>query len=148
MRWGCFEGLTEVFLLEKGAFDGQFCAELERYDLGHGSNGVQDDSNHSNANTALSTDTLHNLYETAEKKIAKRLIGRTRRGYLMSSARWDLERGDVICVFLGGSVPYALRPKGDHYILMGEVYVHGIINGEVMEAVARKELRLEWITLK
>jgi hypothetical protein len=39
--------------------------------------------------------------------------------------------GDVICIFLGGSVPFVLRPGSyDGYMLVGEVYVHGIMDGE------------------
>ena len=46
----------------------------------------------------------------------------------------DVEIGDVICIFLGGLVPYILRQEPDGiYSLIGEVYVHGIMYGEHME---------------
>jgi hypothetical protein len=45
----------------------------------------------------------------------------------------DTEKGDLICVFDGGEVPYLLRPAGnDSYILIGECYLHGIMDGEAM----------------
>ncbi|KAK5936637.1 hypothetical protein PMZ80_011102 [Knufia obscura] len=38
--------------------------------------------------------------------------------------------GDVICVFLGATVPYVLRPQTDGSLsLVGECYVHGVMNG-------------------
>ncbi|KAF2810809.1 HET-domain-containing protein [Mytilinidion resinicola] len=38
--------------------------------------------------------------------------------------------GDVVCILLGGDVPYLLRKCGESYILVGEAYVHGIMYGE------------------
>ena len=41
--------------------------------------------------------------------------------------------GDMICVFLGGNVPWVIRQEGDEYTLVGECYVHGIMTGEIMQ---------------
>ena len=41
--------------------------------------------------------------------------------------------GDSICVFLGGNVPWIARQEGPEYILIGECYVHGIMDGELMQ---------------
>jgi hypothetical protein len=39
--------------------------------------------------------------------------------------------GDIVCTFLGGSVPCVLRPRADGcYTLVGECYVQGITNDE------------------
>jgi hypothetical protein len=39
--------------------------------------------------------------------------------------------GDIICVLFGGEVPYVLRPTGTgRYLVVGECYLHGIMNGE------------------
>lgn len=48
-----------------------------------------------------------------------------------------LQEGDIIVVLLGGPVPYLLRPAaGLHtYTLVGECYVHGIMNGEALHHV-------------
>jgi hypothetical protein len=40
--------------------------------------------------------------------------------------------GDEVWVLAGGRVPYVLRPKGNNeYELVGEAYVHGIMDGEL-----------------
>ncbi|KAI1194360.1 HET-domain-containing protein [Nemania serpens] len=38
--------------------------------------------------------------------------------------------GDKICILQGCNVPYVLRPAGEHYRLMGDAYMHGIMLGE------------------
>ncbi|PMD49009.1 hypothetical protein L207DRAFT_477718 [Hyaloscypha variabilis F] len=49
------------------------------------------------------------------------------------------EEGDVICVLYGCSVPVLLRPVKEEervvaWLLVGECYVHGIMDGEAIEA--------------
>ncbi|KAL6411200.1 hypothetical protein AUP68_04900 [Ilyonectria robusta] len=45
-----------------------------------------------------------------------------------------MEWGDVVAVLYGGRTPVVLRqrPEGDGWTLVGECYVHGIMNGEAM----------------
>lgn len=46
------------------------------------------------------------------------------------------EKGDRICVFDGMEYPYAIRPKegaGGKYMLVGECYISGLMNGEAMK---------------
>jgi hypothetical protein len=48
--------------------------------------------------------------------------------------------GDIICIFLGGNVPYVIRPveyKPETYLLVGEVYIYSIMNGEFMQGVPK-----------
>ncbi|KAH8689770.1 heterokaryon incompatibility protein-domain-containing protein [Phaeosphaeriaceae sp. PMI808] len=67
---------------------------------------------------------------------------RGRIGWVPSSAA----EGDLICVFFGGRVPYAIRSCGDgHYTLVGECYIHGIMEGEAMKM---KELETEEFALR
>ncbi|KAL7919896.1 heterokaryon incompatibility domain-containing protein [Trichoderma austrokoningii] len=48
-------------------------------------------------------------------------------------------KGDVVCIFNGGRVPYVLRPcRNGHYTLVGECYVDGMMRGEVRDRFARK----------
>ena len=61
----------------------------------------------------------------------------------------DCKEGDVICVFLGSGVPYVLRPnaagagKGPTFSLIGECYLHGIMNSEVLDMLERNDTELE-----
>ena len=53
------------------------------------------------------------------------------RGY-MALVNIQGEVEDKIFVLFGGSMLYVLRPKDDKYILIGECYVHGLMDGEAM----------------
>ncbi|KAK8024469.1 Heterokaryon incompatibility protein [Apiospora rasikravindrae] len=45
----------------------------------------------------------------------------------------DAAVGDVVAVLRGGSVPYILREYSQGHILVGECYVHGIMDGELID---------------
>jgi hypothetical protein len=55
----------------------------------------------------------------------------TQQGYFGVGPQ-DMELGDAVCVLFGADMPFILREKEDHWSLVGECYVHGIMNGEVM----------------
>ncbi|KAF7553517.1 hypothetical protein G7Z17_g3572 [Cylindrodendrum hubeiense] len=44
----------------------------------------------------------------------------------------NVQPGDVIVLLFGGSTPFILRPRVDHqgYLVVGETYIHGIMDGE------------------
>ena len=44
-----------------------------------------------------------------------------------------MEEGDVIVLFCPSRAPAVLRPYGDTYEFLGFAYVHGIMNGELLE---------------
>ncbi|CAL3968943.1 unnamed protein product [Diplocarpon coronariae] len=52
-----------------------------------------------------------------------------------------MEEGDKIVVLFGGKTPYILRPKEDHYYLIGECYVYGLMDGEAIAMMDRGELK-------
>ena len=59
----------------------------------------------------------------------------TRSGYL-GIGPWSLQKGDSVMIVAGAYVPYIVRQTGgssESYELIGEAYVHGIMNGEAME---------------
>jgi hypothetical protein len=64
--------------------------------------------------------------------------------------------GDTIVVLFGGNVPYILRKNEPAtwgssettYIFLGDSYVHGIMDGEVIESLERGDVAKELITLK
>ena len=45
----------------------------------------------------------------------------------------ELDLGDKLCVIYGLPVPFVIRPDGDEYLLVGECYVQGVMDGEVMD---------------
>ncbi|KAH5145758.1 hypothetical protein HBH70_044370 [Parastagonospora nodorum] len=47
--------------------------------------------------------------------------------------------GDVVAVFTGGHVPIILRPQTGYYTVVGDAYVHGIMDGEVMQDIKKLE---------
>lgn len=57
----------------------------------------------------------------------------SQRGYLGVGPAMALQ-GDVIAIMLGMDTPLVLRPVGDnHYQIVGEAYIHGIMDGETMK---------------
>jgi hypothetical protein len=44
---------------------------------------------------------------------------------------------------MGGSVPYILRPIDDYYQLIGDAYVHGVMDGEAWLESRIQEIILE-----
>ncbi len=55
----------------------------------------------------------------------------TKKGYCGLGPN-ALRSGDMVCVLYGGAVPFVLRPKKELYQLIGEAYVHGIMEGEAI----------------
>jgi Heterokaryon incompatibility protein (HET) len=64
--------------------------------------------------------------------IRNKKVFRTANGYV-GTANISLRDGDQVCILFGGNVPYILRPENDHYLLIGEAYVHGVMDGEVIQ---------------
>ena len=56
----------------------------------------------------------------------------TKKGYI-GLVHDDVIEGDSICVFVGAGVPFVLRECGDGYKLYNDCYIHGIMEGEVIE---------------
>jgi hypothetical protein len=58
------------------------------------------------------------------------------------------QKGDVVAVLLGGAHCFLLRPKDKQYQLVGNAYVHGMMQGQSIlvdldgEVVGAKEIRL------
>jgi len=52
-----------------------------------------------------------------------------------------LQPNDLVVVFLGVETPFVLRASGERqYKLLGEAYVHGIMDGEFTKAISDKEM--------
>ncbi|KAL7902402.1 heterokaryon incompatibility domain-containing protein [Trichoderma sp. SZMC 28014] len=63
-----------------------------------------------------------------------RRFARTTKGYYVMGPQ-AMEKGDIVCVLLGGKMPFCLRPCVDSqsYFLVGECYIHGFMNGESVD---------------
>jgi hypothetical protein len=44
------------------------------------------------------------------------------------------EKGDTVCIVAGPNMPFIFRDYGSMYKLVGETYVHSIMDGELIEA--------------
>ncbi|KAF8866367.1 hypothetical protein BDZ45DRAFT_579097 [Acephala macrosclerotiorum] len=65
----------------------------------------------------------------------------TTSGYI-GSVPHESQIGDMICIFEGGKVPFVVRNKsGGGQQLVGECYIHGIMDGELMEKALIKHVR-------
>jgi hypothetical protein len=53
--------------------------------------------------------------------------------------------GDQIALLACATTPFVLRPIGDHHILIGACYVHGVMYGE---AFPTGKSELDWFTLR
>lgn len=73
---------------------------------------------------------------------ADRRLFRTQRGYMGLAPRASCE-GDLVCVLLGSSVPVILQKFESHYLLIGECFALGFMDGEALKDVENGETVLE-----
>jgi hypothetical protein len=58
------------------------------------------------------------------------------------------QAGDLICVFVGASTPFFVMEMEDEYFrLVGECYIHGLIDGEAMDDLLAGKLKKQTIIL-
>jgi hypothetical protein len=77
-----------------------------------------------------------------------RTIGLTGGGYLALLPK-SVMAGDLVCIFLGCNVPLVLRrAQPRHFILIGDCYVHDVMNGEVIEDLEKGTYQLEEFILQ
>ena len=75
----------------------------------------------------------HRRFEGAYMVVSQGRRFFTTLGGYMGIGPPGMREGDLVCVFLGGKVPWVVRQDGHAYTLVGECYVHGIMNGELMQ---------------
>jgi len=74
----------------------------------------------------------------------------TRDGRIGLAPLGDLVQvGDTCCVIFGATVPFLLTParEGRHK-LISECYIHGVMNGEIMEQYGQSDLSKHRIVLE
>lgn len=57
------------------------------------------------------------------------------------------EVGDRIILAKGGKLPLVLRPKGKHWELIGDCYIHGYMDGSRWEVEVEKGVECKDIVL-
>jgi hypothetical protein len=74
--------------------------------------------------------------------VSKRQFIITRHG-LMGMASGGVQQGDLVTVLLGADMPYVLRPprEAGSWKLIGESYVHGMMNGEALTRIKKEDLK-------
>jgi hypothetical protein len=70
----------------------------------------------------------------------------TQQGYVGWAPRYT-RKGDKIFVLLGCKTPVILRPQGDAFKLIGECYIHGVMNGEVIDELEAGKYQLQDVTI-
>lgn len=95
-------------------------------------------------------DQIHHLQRDLERarwlcggRDTRRWFGVTDKGYMGMLPR-TTKAGDVVCIVKGAKVPMVLRkmPSVDAYQLVGEAYVHGIMEGEGLQGGVETRFRL------
>lgn len=76
----------------------------------------------------------HRFYTDIQSTIVRRRFFETSDGHL-GLGPLAMREGDFVAVLFEGVVPYVLRPYGDgqHFRLVGEAYVHAIMNGQAIQ---------------
>ncbi|KAF2852158.1 HET-domain-containing protein [Plenodomus tracheiphilus IPT5] len=73
----------------------------------------------------------------------------TKNGRLGISPGLAAEVGDVCCVLPGASVPFVLKPSGQGvYKLVGDCYLHGVMDGQIIEELQGGRCKLEMIVIE
>ena len=82
---------------------------------------------------------LETAIEAIENNTMHRHLLISKKGYL-GLGPIPTQKDDMICVLFGCSVPVLIRKVEDHHVLVGECYVHGIMNGEAVDMWKKGEL--------
>lgn len=72
-----------------------------------------------------------------------------RRMFIRLANEWrgvgpfTVREGDIVVVLFGSRVPFVLRQQGDTYRLIGDCYMHGLMDGEAIQMWKDNQLRVE-----
>jgi hypothetical protein len=80
------------------------------------------------------------VYSCFDRTCKARRLMTTKNGYLgwapdniYGSDEDQARVGDKIAIILGCSTPIVIRPQGNHFLVLGEAYVQGLMDGEALE---------------
>lgn len=82
------------------------------------------------------------FYKATIVRCLRRSFFVTNEGYFGLGSCYP-RQGDIVCIIRGSPVPFVLRPRVDEFFeLVGEAYVHGIMDGEFVRPANIERLRL------
>jgi hypothetical protein len=55
----------------------------------------------------------------------------------------ECQPGDIVCILLGCSVPLILRPRNHGYVILGQCFVLGVMNGELFNLYSDGNRRID-----
>jgi hypothetical protein len=89
-------------------------------------------------------DETRRVKELVEKTVMNRVLCVTEKGY-MGLVPYEAKIGDQIVVLFGGNTPFLLRESDEdvhgerRWLLVGECYVHGFMDGEAINGLDEEE---------
>jgi hypothetical protein len=85
---------------------------------------------------------LAKVCNALEAGMTRRCMTVTKQGYIGAIPQ-ESQRGDLICVLFGCSVPVVLRKRiGGEYFFIGECYLHGFMDSEAIAFHVKGELQV------
>lgn len=100
---------------------------------------------HSKYTPSIVTDFLKRVRDV----VSNRSFFRSQDEKRLGLAPRDARVADIICILCGCSVPVILRPvENERYILIGECYLHGMMEGEATKSVAKLIEKRRMFTLQ
>lgn len=66
----------------------------------------------------------------------------TAKGYMGIGCR-GIQKDDVVCVLLGYNMPLIIRKMANHYLLVGNAYIYGLMNGEALQDIQGSKANVE-----
>jgi hypothetical protein len=85
-----------------------------------------------------------NPFQVMANSMGNRRMVRTEKGFIGLGPRL-CQPLDCIAICKGGKLPLVLRPKGNCWELIGECYIHGVMDGTQWEALAERECLDFWL---
>jgi hypothetical protein len=70
----------------------------------------------------------------------------SRKGYIGLAPEFTM-RGDLVCVFCGCDKPLIIRKIDNHYALVGDSYIYGLMDGEALLEAANRNLSFQELAL-
>ncbi|KAI6081621.1 heterokaryon incompatibility protein-domain-containing protein [Hypoxylon rubiginosum] len=117
-----------------GSHDTEFFNSASQEDSeSEDSESQNDDKSQDGSKSGSNSDRRHLriLRENMHHMVMGRRAFRTSNGFIGFGPK-ILEDGDKIVVIAGADVPLALRQRGEHFALVGECYVEGLMHGELL----------------